>query len=133
MAGDTIGRKVTISIGGSVVAQARTKSLTINNTAINVTTNGDLGIQTLLAESGEQSVDVSVDGLYLSTDTAILDAALAAPNSAALVAIEFDYGDFTISGQFKQTSYNEGQPYNEAITFSASYSSSGAVVKTATP
>lgn len=129
MSGDTIGRKVSISVGGSVVATARTKSLTINNSAINVTTDGDAGIQELLAESGEQSVEVSVDGLFLSSDTALLDEALTAPNSAALSAIVFDYGTFTITGNFKQTSYNEGMPYNDAITFSASYSSSGAVVK----
>lgn len=131
MAGDTIGRKVTMSIGGSVVAQARTKSLTINNTPINVTTDGDDGIQELLAESAEQSVELSVDGLFLSSDTALLDEALASPNSASLTSIVFDYGTFTITGTFKQTSYNEGLPYNEAITFSASYSSSGAVVKAA--
>lgn len=131
MAGDTLGRKVTISVGGSVVATARTKSLTINNSAINVTTDGDDGIQELLAESGEQSVEVSVDGLYLSTETALLDSALAAPDSATLAEIILDYGDFTITGDFKQTSFSHSAPYNDAVNFSASYSSSGAVVKAA--
>lgn len=131
MAGDTLGRKVTISVGGTVVATARTKSLTINNSSINVTTDGDDGIQELLDETAEQSVEMSVDGLHLSTETGLLDDALVAPNSATLKTVVFNFGNFTITGSFKQTSYSLGVPYNEAVTFSASYSSSGAVVKAA--
>ena len=118
------GRKVTISVGGSVVATARTKSLTINNSAINVTSDGDDGIQRLLAEPGEKAVEVSVDGMVIGST--LMDIALGSNLSTAIV---FDYGTYTVTGNFFMTSYSESLPYNEAITFSGSFSSTGAVVK----
>lgn len=119
-----LGRKVTIKIGGNVIAAARTKNLTINNEPVNVTTDGDDGIQTLLAEPGEKAVSVSVEGL--GDQTALVDVAL---GDDLIEAVEFDYGTFTISGDFFQASYTEGQPYNDAITFTAEYQSSGAVLR----
>lgn len=133
MAGDTLGRKVVISFGGSVVSTGRTKSLTINNTAVNVTTDGDDGIQALLPESGEFNCEFSLDGMFKKDETALVDASLVVPNSAALVEIVIDYGTYTLTGEFKQTSYSESQTYNDAVSYSASYSSSGAVTKAATP
>ena len=122
-----LGRKVTIKIGGNVIAAARTKNLTINNEPVNVTTDGDDGIQTLLAEPGEKAVSVSVEGL--GDQTALVDVAL---GDDLIEAVEFDYGTFTISGDFFQASYTEGQPYNDAITFTAEYQSSGAVLRSGT-
>ena len=55
---EMLGRKVSISIDGTVVANARTKSLSINNTTINVTSDGDDGIQRFLTEAGEKSVEL---------------------------------------------------------------------------
>jgi predicted secreted protein len=121
---EQLGRKVSISVGGAVVATARTKSLNINNSAINVTSDGDDGIQRILAEPGEKAVEVSVDGLAI--DATLADVAL---SSSLTVAIVFDYGTYTISGNFFMGSYSESLPYNEAITFSASFSSTGAVTK----
>lgn len=123
---EQLGRKVSISVGGTVVAIARTKSLTINNSSINVTSDGDDGIQRLLSEPGEKSVEVSLDGLADGTE--LLDISLSNTLTSAIV---FDYGTYTITGSFFMTSYNEGLPYNTAITFSASFSSTGAVVKAA--
>lgn len=121
-----LGRKVTISINGSVVAVARTKSLTINNEPVNVTTEGDAGIQQLLDEPGEKSVEVSVEGIG-DQETFIVKAL----SNDLVEAVIFNYGTFTVTGDFFQASYNEGLPYNDAITFSASYQSTGAVVKAA--
>lgn len=126
MSGDLIGRAVTISIDGSVVATARTKSLSINNTSINVTADDDAGLQALLAEMGEKSVDVSVDGMRLLADTDLLDLSLSATPSATIV---FDYGTYTLTGTFFQNSYNENMTYNDAVTFTSSYSSSGVIAK----
>ena len=121
-----LGRKVTISVGGSVVAVARTKSLTINNEPVNVTTDGDDGIQQLLDEPGEKSVEVSVEGI--GDQETFIEKAL---SNDLMEAVIFNYGTFTVTGDFFQASYNEGLPYNDAITFTASYQSSGAVVKAA--
>jgi predicted secreted protein len=119
-----LGRKVTIKIGGVAIAAARTKNLTINNEPVNVTTDGDDGIQTLLNEAGEKAVSVSVEGL--GDQTALVDVAL---GDDLVEAIEFDYGTFSITGDFFQASYQEGMPYNDAITFTAEYQSTGAVLR----
>jgi len=119
-----LGRKVTIKIGGVAIAAARTKNLTINNEPVNVTTDGDDGIQTLLNEAGEKAVSVSVEGL--GDQTALVDVAL---GDDLIEAIEFDYGTFSITGDFFQASYQEGMPYNDSITFTAEYQSTGAVLR----
>lgn len=121
---EMLGRKVSISIGGNVVATARTKNLSINNEMIDVTSDGDSGIQRFLNEPGQKGVEISVEGLM--DDDSLLTKALSNDLSAAVV---LDYGTYTISGTFVMPSYSEGIPYNEAVTFSATLSSSGAVVK----
>lgn len=130
MSGDMTGRKVAISIGGNVVATARTKSLTVTNSTINVTADDDDGIQKLLAEPGEKAVEASVDGMRLLTDTTLLDLSLAATTQASII---FTFGavgsGYTLTGLFNQSNYSESIPYNEAVTFTSSYSSAGEVVK----
>lgn len=121
-----VGRIVTLSLATVLIAAARTKSLTINNSPINVTTDDEDGIQTLLAVPGEKAVEISVDGI-LDTD-ALLTLSLSANPDGVMV---FTYPTYTITGTFFMSSYSEGIPYNEATTFSASFSSSGAVVKAA--
>ena len=131
MSGDTIGRKVTISIAGTIVATARTKSLTINNSSINVTADDDAGIQKLLDDMGEKSVDISVDGMRLAAVTDLLDLSLTATPKAAVI---FDFnGAYTIEGDFFQNSYAENMAYNDAVTFSSSFSSQAAVTRTPAP
>lgn len=121
---EMLGRKVSISIGGNVVATARTKNLSINNEMIDVTSDGDSGIQRFLSEPGQKGVEISVEGLM--DDDSLLTTALSNDLSAT---VALDYGTYTISGSFVMPSYSEGIPYNEAVTFSATLSSSGAVVK----
>jgi predicted secreted protein len=125
---EVLGRKVTISVGGSVVATARTTSMTINNEAVNITSAGDDGIRRMMDEAGEKSVEITLDGLY--TDASLMDLAL---GTSLLEAVVLDYGTYTLGGDFFLSSYNEGQPYNEAVTFSATLMSSGEVAKTTVP
>ena len=130
MAGDKIGRKVTLTLDGTAVATGRTKSLTINNSVINVTDDEDLGLQMLLSEPGEKSVEISIDGMVKMASAELLEMALGADLSTALV-LSYGSGNYDLSGTFMMTSYSESVPYNDAVTFSASFSSSGAVVKAA--
>ena len=132
MAGDLIGRSISMTIGGSVVAEGRTKSLTINNSAINVTGDGDDGIQKILDEAGEKSVDLSYDGLRLLSDTTLLDLSLSSTPTAEIIFTVGGSGTgYTLTGDFFMSSYGESVPYNEAVTFTASFSSQAAVVKAA--
>jgi len=121
---EILGRKVVISVGGTPIATARTKNLTINNEAVDVTSDGDDGIQRLLAEPGQKSVELSVEGLY--DGSSLMDVAL---DGTLIQEVELDYGSYTLEGDFFLSSYTEGQPYNEATTFSATFMSSGAIVK----
>ena len=118
-------------MGGSaavVIAGARTDSLTINNTSIDITDKDDAGIITLLDDIGTQQISLSIEGV--ATSSTIGDLAGAATAGAALhyfevavaslktYAADFFISDFEYSGA-------EG---DEAMTFSCSLTSSGAVV-----
>jgi predicted secreted protein len=130
MSGDTIGRAVILNVAGSPIAAGRTKSLTINNTVINVTGDDDAGLQALLSTPGEKSVEITIDGMHAAADEVLVTLALNTDISAAL-EWTFGSGSYKLSGDFKMTSYSQGAPYNDAVTFSASFSSNGAVVKAA--
>lgn len=134
MANEFAGREVDIQIDGEVVAVCLTKTLTINNSTIDVTTDGDGGIQRLLDIPGVKSVEISVDGkadnTILGETNPLLDKALGTSISSTLT---LDYGTYTLSGTFMQTSYSETMATADATTFSATYSSSGAITKTPTP
>ena len=121
-----VGRIVTVTLDAVVVAAARTKNLTINNSPINVTTDDESGIQALLDVPGEKAVEISIDGI--AADDTLMDLSLSGTPTGTIV---FTYPTYTITGEFFMSSYSEGLPYNEAITFSASFSSNGAVVKAA--
>ena len=122
---EMLGRKVTISIDGNVVANARTKSLSINNETIDVTSDGDDGIQRFLVEPGQKAIEITVDGLEV--DDVLLDLSLSKTDISAPIVLT--YPTYTITGTFVMPTYSQTLPYNEAMGFSASFSSSGAVVK----
>lgn len=125
---EILGRKVTVSVGGTVVATARTTSMTVNNEPVNITSVGDDGIRRMMDEPGEKSIEITLDGLY--TDASLYDLAQGA---SLLTEVVLTYAGYTLTGDFFLASYNEGQPYNEAVTFSATLQSSGAVTKAIVP
>ena len=121
-----LGRKAILKVNGTPVAGVNTKNFSIDNTLVDVTDDYDQGLQTYLAEPGLRAVSFSASG---STDTtALLDLSLGNNVSAA---IELDYGSFKVSGTFMIANYAETFEHATASTFTASFSSSGAVVKTA--
>lgn len=130
------GRKVRIyegtSVGaGTLVAGARSDSITINNGAIDITDKGDDGWRTFLNDASVRSVDMSVTGL-LDGDS-LLSAALGV--TTALIGdyiIDID-GIGTVAGEFHFSSLEIGAPHDDATTFTAAIASSGPVVFTAAP
>lgn len=121
------GRKVTISIGGTTIATGRSRSLTINNEGVDVTSDGDDGIQRMLAEPGQKSVEFTMSGMFDTTETALLDNAL---SNDLIEEIVLDFGGaFTLTGDFFMGSFGVTGEYSDAVTFNASFSSSGATVK----
>ena len=126
------GRTVKVYQGdsstGTLIAGARTKSLTINNESIDVTTDDASGFRTLLSDVATKSVDVSVEGLLF--DDAVLS--IAANGTGLLAEHTLDIeGIGEINGDFFLNSFESGAEYNGSITFTASLQSSGAYTYTA--
>jgi predicted secreted protein len=129
MSNEIIGRAVPITIGGTVQAVARTKTLTINNEVINVSADGDDGIQRMLNVPGEKSVEWSVDLMFDSSDDDLVNKALSSTDISTLISA--DFGAWTLSGTFVMANASLTLAYNDAITMSASFQSSGAITKSA--
>jgi predicted secreted protein len=144
MANEFIGRAVAVKIGTVYVATARTKSFTINNEAVDITSGGDKGIQRLLVRAGQKSVEISIEGLEDLSKTGLptslfkfaLDNGIDGTSLMKAVSFEFyltnvqsgtNKPDIILTGDFFLASYQQSQGYNEAVTFSASFNSSGLV------
>lgn len=125
---EILGRKVKISIGETPtqICVARTKTLTINNEMVDVTSDCDDGIQRFLEVPGQKAVEISVEGMFDQADETLTDLAL---SNTVAEDVELDFETYTISGRFVMPSYSNGATYNDAVTFSATFQSSGAVVK----
>ena len=131
MANEILGREVTLSIGGTDIGVMRTKTLNINNEAVDVTADGDDGVQRYLDKPGQKAVELTGTLMYDPTDETLIDKALS--NNITLASVQLDYTSFTISGDFSLTGYSQGQNYNEAVTADITLSSNGAITKTSTP
>lgn len=127
-----VGRSVLVKKNSVTLAGVRTTSLSFNSEPINLTTGENNGKRLLAAEAAEETVSISVEGLL--KDSVLLDIALGS-GSKLLTDLTFenpifdsgtnsDEGD--LAGDFYLASFEEGAPYNDAITFSATFESSGA-------
>jgi len=87
MANEILGRDVPISIDATVIGVFRTKSMNINNEPIDVTADGDSGVQRYLDTPGQKSVEISGSAMFDSTDETLLDKAF---STDLIVAVELD-------------------------------------------
>lgn len=132
MAGN-VGRKLLVKKNGTNLMGVQNKSIATTASAIDITSDDDLGYRTFLAEAGELAIDLSVDGI--AKDTVLRDIILNGGTTGQLltdITIEYPNGD-TIAGDFFFNSYTETGTYNEAVTFSATLQSSGAWTFTDAP
>lgn len=113
-----------------VIAGARTDSLTINNTPIDITDKDDAGIITLLDDIGTQQISLSIEGV--AKDSTLGDLAAAAAAGTALNYFEVAIAALkTYAADFFITDFEySGAEGDEALTFTCSLSSSGAIVIT---
>lgn len=132
MAAAKVGREFLIKKNSVVLAGVRTKSFSFAGEPIDITTDDDTGFRTLMAESGQEAIDISVEGL--TKDTVLRAAALTGSAGLMLTDITLNFpktgtqvttGD-VIAGSFFLSSLEESGTYNDAMTFSASLQSSGA-------
>lgn len=127
------GRKVQIKEGtgpsATLVAGARSDSITINNEPIDITDKGDDGWRTLLGDASVRSVELSVTGLV---DGSSLIAKAFGPTNSLLGAYTIDIsGMGEISGQFYFSNIELSAPHDDAFEFSATIMSSGEITWTA--
>ena len=122
-----VGRTVVVEVAGAAVAGARTKSFTIGNEPVDITSDDDSGFRTMLSVAGTKTLDMSIEGV--TKDGALI--ALASGSSGLIEDVEITFpGIGTIAGDFFVASVELGAAYNEASTFSASLQSSGAYTYT---
>ncbi len=128
-----VGRSLTFEYPtGTVIASVRTKSFTVDSSAIDVTTDDESGIRTLLEASGQQQIDMSVEGL-LKDDVLleqIIDGTLFIQELTITFPFTFATTAATLVGSFRFNNFEVSGEYQDAITFSATMQSSGAQVFT---
>ena len=110
-----LGRAVTISLNGIVVARAREKTYERQNEIIDISDTHPDGLQHILEFPSRKNTSVSIAGV--SPDGRI--AALASEETV-IYPLVLDYGDSIESGDYFITQYEEGYAYNDAVTFSCS-------------
>lgn len=112
--------------GSPAIAGVRERSVAINGEPIDITTDEDMGWQTLLEVSAQDSVAITVSGVTKSN-------ALKADyfNGDRTKPLTLTYPDGSIlTGTFFLSTYTDNAPYNNAGTFEASFMSSGEVTFT---
>jgi TP901-1 family phage major tail protein len=124
-----LGRKVELTWGGAEIPGVREKGISLNGEAIDVSADDSLGWRELLAEAGENQVNVSVSGV---TRSAALNSDWFAGTRTKAVEITYPDGG-VIAGNFFLASYSDTGPYKDATTFEAELQSTGAVTFTPGP
>lgn len=116
--------KDTSSSPSVTIAGVRTKGVAVNAEPVDITSDDSSGWRELLAEPGQQQVDLSVSGIT-DNDT-FRGKALTAPGSKSMESLQIDYPDgSTLSGSWFIASYTETGEYNGSVTFEMELQSSG--------
>lgn len=129
-----VGRNLTLEFPtGTVIASVRTKSFTVDSSAIDVTTDDDAGIRTLLEEPGQHQIDLSVEGL-LANDSLleqIVDGTLFIQELTIKLPFSFSSTQSTIVGDFRLNNFELSGEYQDAAAFTATLQSTGPFTFTA--
>ena len=127
-----VGRALTLEYPtGTVIAGVRTRSFTVDSAPIDITTDDDTGLRTLLEEAGQQQLDISVEGL-LKDDTLLTKIINGSTFIQEMtIKLPFSPGNGTIVGDFRLNNFEVSGEYQGAITFSATLQSSGTFTYTA--
>jgi len=124
--------KIDTGGGYTTVASIQSKSISINNEPIDITTDDSDAWRTLLAEPGARSIDLSFSGIL--KDDELLALISAGTSSIALQDIQLTYPDTaTHTGDFFLNSYSITGEYNGAVTFEGSLQSTGEIVYAGAP
>lgn len=130
------GRLLLIGIGDGASVEAftniaglRSKTLTINNETVDITTSDEAPWRELLGDTGLRSMSLSGSGVFQD------DAAINSVEDLAMTGllnnfeITFENGDI-VAGAFQVTSFEYGGEHTAEQTYSMSLESSGTIVMT---
>ena len=129
-----VGRKLIFEYpSGTKIASVRTKSFTVDSSAIDVTTDDDSGIRTLLEAPGQHQIDLSVEGLLANDDLLqqIVDGTLFIQNLTIKLPFTFTTTQATIVGDFRLNNFELSGEYQDAQAFTATLQSTGTFTFTA--
>jgi len=116
----------------NTIASVQSKSISINNEPIDITTDDSDAWRTLLAEPGNRTFDISVSGITKDDD--LLAAISAATSSISLQDIKIVYPDGAEhEGDFFLNAVTYSGEYNGAVTFEATLQSTGEITYTPAP
>ncbi len=124
----TYGRYLRIAKNNVTIAQCQSKSIKVNNEVIDVTNDDSDAFRVLMGLPSLRSLDISLEGLAdrgTLRDLGLDDLA-GISTSRMLTDITIVSGEFSISGNFMMTSYEESGSYDDAVKFSCELQSSGA-------
>jgi len=118
------GRDLIVKQGSTAIAGVRTKTLSIDNSPVDITSDDDEGFRTLGAFSGMRTMNISVEGVW--TDQILSDIASGADSGLLLTDITIDDGVDTISGDFFVATFERSGSHDADVTYTAELQSSGA-------
>lgn len=123
------GRACVFRWNAVAIQGCREKALAVNNSPIDITSDDDAGWQNLFTEAGQRDVKISISGVA-KTDVLKIDAfSPVAANRSRSATLTYSNGAI-VSGTFLLSTYNEGTPYKDAITFDCELMSVGPVTFT---
>lgn len=108
----------------STIGAARTNALSINNSPVDATSMDDSGVQSLVADAGVQSMQITVDGLFKDAAAEETLRAAAFGRVQKNFRLQFPNGD-VYQAAFVVQDYNRGGAYDGVETFSATLARTG--------
>ena len=132
----SIGRLQRVLKNSVVFAGVRSSGINWGGEPPDVTTGEDNSYRTSLSVVSQQQLTITIEGISkneLLRTTALTTA------TKRLTDVSFEFSivndanstNATLTGNFDLTAYEEGAPYNEGVTFSATFQSSGSWTYTA--
>ena len=122
------GRLAEVRRGATLIGGVRVSTIAFAAEPIDVTDRDSNGIVELLSANSTQQLTLTVEGIY--TDVTLRTIALTTGTSKLITDLTFRFADALaaadiLGGNFFMTAYEEGNPHDDAATFSATFVSSG--------
>lgn len=126
------GRQFTFDWDSTTLAGVQTRSVSITNDYVDVTSDDDNGWRTLLSDPGLRSVEVTIGGI--TTDEVLLAEIMKASITGETLSATLPSSlttPGTLSGTYLVSGFEQSGDHDGEVSFSATFMSSGEVTYTA--